>query len=342
MPLDTSPQRQLRLLPLSRHEVDRDDLGRSSAPHLESLAADPAARVLVLCEGKAMVAGLGSGGSEPTRLVLVPFSELPAPNPDAPRHAAPFPRLYLGRSLGKTSPEASGTPIFAVTITEAEAELLGEARGGKDSDWANLREIAISLDDRDSGLFTEAQALANWHRSHRYCPRCGAATLVDKGGWVRRCPVENSDIFPRTDPAVIVAITDDDDRLLLGSNAAWPAGRYSVLAGFVEAGESLEAAVLREMHEESGLKVVEPAYWGSQPWPFPASIMLGFTARVAPGVDPDALTPDGDEILELRWFSRKELAASLNELTIPAPLSIARALIEDWFGGPLDDGASPW
>ncbi len=341
MPLDTSQQRQRRLLPLSRHNVDRDDLGRSSASHLEALAADPSARVLVLCEGKSMVAGLESGGTQPIRLALIPFSELPTPTPDAARHAKAFPRLYLGRSLSESSREASGTPIFAVTISEAEAEQLGNARGGVDSDWMGLREIAIRLDDRDSGLFTEAQALANWHRSHRYCPRCGTATVVDKGGWVRRCPVENSDVFPRTDPAVIVAITDDDDRLLLGSNAAWPAGRYSVLAGFVEAGESLEAAVLREMHEESGLRVVEPTYWGSQPWPFPASIMLGFTARVAPGVDPDALRPDGEEILELRWFSREELAASLEELTIPAPLSIARALIEDWFGGPLDDGASP-
>ena len=131
-----------------------------------------------------------------------------------------------------------------------------------------------------------------------------------------------------------MGVTDDADRLLLGSNAMWESNRYSLLAGFVEPGESLEAAVQREIHEESGIHVAEPVYLGSQPWPFPASLMLGFTAKVAPGTGTDT-TPDGTEILDLRWFSRDELVAALGEIRLPGRTSIARAIIEEWLGRPI-------
>ncbi|HXR44149.1 MAG TPA: NAD(+) diphosphatase, partial [Pseudolysinimonas sp.] len=153
---------------------------------------------------------------------------------------------------------------------------------------------------------------------------------VDPGG---------REVFPRTDAAIIVGITDADDRLLLGSNAMWAANRFSVLAGFVEPGESLEAAVVREVFEESGLRVTDPVYLGSQPWPFPASLMVGFRARLADG-EPADTHPDGEEILALRWFTREEMAAAIADgsIGLPGRASIARAIIEDWYGGEIDDG----
>jgi NAD+ diphosphatase len=174
---------------------------------------------------------------------------------------------------------------------------------------------------------------------HRFSPRDGVATVSAKAGWIRVDPATNAEFYPRTDAAIIVGITDADDRLLLGSNALWENNRYSLLAGFVEPGESLEAAVVREIFEESGIHVIDPVYLGSQPWPFPASLMLGFTARV----DPDRireLAPDGNEILALQWFSRDELrdAVAAGSVLLPGPTSIARSIIERWFGGPIDDG----
>jgi NAD+ diphosphatase len=148
-------------------------------------------------------------------------------------------------------------------------------------------------------------------------------------------------VFPRTDPAVIVLITDADDRILLGSNAMWENNRYSLLAGFVEPGESLEAAVIREIHEESGLHVTDAVYLGSQPWPFPASIMCGFTARLADGQKADALFPDGEEILDLRWFSREDLLAGLDDIVLPGRSSIARAMVENWLGAHLETEDQP-
>jgi NAD+ diphosphatase len=144
------------------------------------------------------------------------------------------------------------------------------------------------------------------------------------------------ELFPRTDAAIIVGVTDRDDRILLGSNAAWDTGRYSLLAGFVEPGESLEDAVRREVHEESGVHVEEPEYLGSQPWPFPASLMLGFRARALDG-DPTTIRPDGVEIMDLRWFSRDDIRAEAGTtLHLPGRTSIARAILEEWFGGPID------
>ncbi len=135
---------------------------------------------------------------------------------------------------------------------------------------------------RDAGLGVTAVALAAWHRSHRCCPRCGTPTVVGHAGWVRHCPTDGRDQYPRTDPAVIMAVVDDDDRLLLGHAATWPERRFSTLAGYVEPGEGLEQAVRREVDEEVGVRIGEVTYRGSQPWPFPASIMLAFVGRARP------------------------------------------------------------
>ncbi|MFM9877360.1 MAG: NAD(+) diphosphatase [Rhodoglobus sp.] len=302
----------LSKLPLSRFELDRDHIGREREGLFDELWADPATRILPIFQGSALLA-------TPESLALLPVDAVP--------HG--IERVYLGRSTSTTSPEPAGTPIVAVELDDAGH--LAE------SDWANLRQVGSLLSDRDAGMLTEALGILNWHTSHRFSPRTGEPTVSQKGGWVRRDPVSNGEVFPRTDPAVIVGVMDADDRILLGSNALWESNRYSLLAGFVEPGESLESAVMREVLEESGLRVVDPVYLGSQPWPFPASLMVGFMARVAHGFD-GAATPDGTEILDLRWFSRDELAASLSEIRLPGPTSIARAIVEEWFGSTIDDG----
>jgi NAD+ diphosphatase len=306
------PQSFLSRLPLSRFELDRDHLGRERENLFEELWADPTTRVLPIYQGTALMSG-------PDSLALLPVDAVP--------HGEL--KVYLGRSLSETSPEPVGTPIVAVELENASH--LAEA------EWANLRQVGNSLSDRDAGMLTEAIAILNWHHSHRFSPKTGEPTVSEKGGWVRRDPISDTEVFPRTDPAIIVGVTDKNDRILLGSNALWESNRYSLLAGFVEPGESLESAVLREVFEESGIRVVEPVYLGSQPWPFPASLMLGFTARVADGFE-GAATPDGTEILDLRWFSREELAAALTEIKLPGPTSIARAIVEEWYGSPIDDG----
>ncbi|HET9899739.1 MAG TPA: NAD(+) diphosphatase, partial [Actinomycetes bacterium] len=166
---------------------------------------------------------------------------------------------------------------------------------------------------------------------------CGAPTEIGAAGHLRTCPQDGSQHFPRTDPAVIMAVISPDDRLLLGHQHVWPARRYSTLAGFVEPGESLEMAVAREVREEAGIDVVAVTYIASQPWPFPSSLMLGFTARA----DSDDIRPDGDEIEDVRWFSRDALREDVRsgELRLPPPVSIARRLIELWYGGPLGEAA---
>ncbi|TFD59231.1 MULTISPECIES: NAD(+) diphosphatase [unclassified Cryobacterium] len=317
-------------LPLSRQAVDRDHLTRGLPDLFDQLWADAATRVLPVWHGKILLAPHDAASTDPAstdpantgvHLALLPPTSL---------HNAGL-RVYLGRSLPADLPETAGTRIVAVQLDDDAAARLEP----EESRWVGLRTVATVLDDRDAGLFAEALGVLNWHASHGHCPRCGAATLVEEGGWVRRCPVDNSQVFPRTDPAVIVLITDADDRILLGSNAMWENNRYSLLAGFVEPGEALETAVIREMFEESGLRVTDPAYVGSQPWPFPASVMCGFTARLADDQAAHELLPDGAEILALRWFSRKDLLDAGEWMLLPGPSSIAHAMIERWLGAPL-------
>jgi NAD+ diphosphatase len=299
----------LARLPLSRYEVDRDYLARERENLFDELRADPAARFMVIHDGNVLL-------STPTQVALVPFDWIPEATQ----------LVYLGRSISATSYEPIGTPIVAALLEDPDHLVTAT--------WGNLRRIGSQLSDRDTGLVAEALGILNWHASHQFSPRTGAATVPIKGGWVRVDPATGAEVFPRTDAAIIVGITDADDRLLLGSNALWENNRYSLLAGFVEPGESLEAAVIREVFEESGVRVTDPVYLGSQPWPFPASLMLGFTARVDESI-PHTLTPDGNEILDLRWFTRDELRDSADEILLPGSTSIARAIIEEWYGGPL-------
>jgi NAD+ diphosphatase len=210
-------------------------------------------------------------------------------------------------------------------------------------DWQTLREFGAAADELEASLVVCAVALEQWHQRHPRCPRCGAATAEAQAGWTRTCTAEGSEHFPRTDPAVIMLVHDGADRALLGRGPIWPEGRFSTLAGFVEPGESLESAVAREVREEVGVAISDIRYVASQPWPFPSSLMLGFTARLAG--DP-AISLDPVELAEAGWFTRDEVRRAADwtdgELPavegtrlrgIPPHLSISRYLIDRWLAG---------
>ncbi|MCX6429949.1 MAG: NAD(+) diphosphatase [Actinobacteria bacterium] len=200
-----------------------------------------------------------------------------------------------------------------------------------ENDLRTLRQVGASLSDLEAGLAVHAVGLAHWHAAHPRCSRCGAATQSTFGGAVRICVEDESQHHPRTDPAVIVLVKDREDRLLLGHQPTWPEKRFSNFAGFVEPGESFEQCVVREVAEECGVIVGEVHYLGSQPWPFPASIMIAFEA-----VTEDASTAkaDGEEITEIRWFSRSEMksAVETGEILLPPRISVSRRMIEHWYG----------
>ena len=237
-----------------------------------------------------------------------------------PRGGTLQPLVLLGRR--------DGYRVLAVEVPEPSPELDDPGR-----DLRDLRRVADQLVDSDADLAAAAVAMGFWHRSMRHCPGCGSVLEAEMAGWVLRCREEGTEHFPRTDPAVIMAVRDGGDRLLLARNAHFPSRFHSVLAGFVEPGESLENAVAREVAEEVGVEVEAVEYVGSQPWPFPRSLMLGFRAW-APGAG--ALTLQEEEIAEARWFTREELAAALEaeEIALPGAASMGRALIDDWFGDP--------
>ena len=211
-----------------------------------------------------------------------------------------------------------------------------------DVEWAGLRDVGLRLPEDERGILAELLALANWHRTHTRCPRCGTPTEIAGLGWWRTCPEDGSEHYPRTDPAVIALLLDDDGNALLGRQTRWPEGAFSTLAGFVEPGESAESAVIREIAEEVGLRPTGATYIGSQPWPFPASLMLGYHATIA-GVRPEP-NPDGVEIAEARWISRDELPAlcESREVRLPGRLSIAHHLVRLWYGQPLPDEWCRW
>ncbi|KXK62996.1 NADH pyrophosphatase [Micromonospora rosaria] len=307
------------LPPLARTTLDRAAHRRTDRGWLAD--AWTRARVLVLDsadDGRA----LAHAGAEPPRLALLTPDEVPGPVPGRPGP------MFLGV-------EPDGVPVFAV---DAPLPAVPGTRP------VSLREVGHLLSDRDAGILTTAQALTNWHLRHGYSPATGQPTEPDEAGWSRIGPTGGR-AWPRTDPAMIVLIHDGlagpDGRCLLGNNAAWPQSRgrlrFSCLAGFVEPGESAEAAVLREVREEVGVTVDEIAYAGSQSWPFPGSLMLGFLAR-ADTAQPVRLDPA--EIAHARWFTRREIAAVLagepvdagdgRRVGLPTPTSIAYFLIRRW------------
>ncbi|MEA2252552.1 MAG: diphosphatase [Solirubrobacteraceae bacterium] len=269
--------------------LDRAGARRSDDAWLAERLADPASRVVLADEEGVLV-----DGDEPR---LVAPAELPAG----------VDPVLLGI-------DREGRALFAA---DPGAAFPGERRG--------LRDLVGSLSQSDAGLLAHAVALLNWHRRHRFCANCGAATVMREAGHVRSCPSCGADHHPRTDPVVIMLVADGE-RVLLGRQARWPAGRYSALAGFVEPGESLEEAVAREVREEAGVEVTDIVYRSSQPWPFPASLMLGFTARWAGG---EPLTRD-EELEDVRWWSREEIREGAGGLRLPPRDAIARRLLDEW------------
>ena len=305
---------------LARSEVDRATARRDDPDWIATAWADDRSRVLVLAEGQALVRFGADGSAE---LVLVP----PAQAPEGVR-------FLLGVDVGGTAyfglagpPGGLGAGPMPLPGTDMEPP-------GPGVRPAALRQVGPLLGDRDAGLLTHAVALANWHARHTHCPRCGALTVPAPAGHMRRCPVDGSEHFPRIDPAVIMLVTDDEDRCLLARNRLWPPRRVSILAGFVEAGESAEQAVAREVGEETGIAVSGIRYVGSQAWPMPQSLMLGFRADAGHG---QQITVDDDEIAEARFLSRAELAAEVaaGALLLPPPVSIAHQIIQAWYGAPL-------
>lgn len=287
--------------PMTGGEFDRDAATRLSEAALDAAWAEHGARLLRVREGTVAVR---SAAERSARLDLVPVGG-----------ARTQEMMYLGRL-----PEG---PVFAAVATDDEP-LGAEPAAG----WLNPFDFASHLPGVEGEMLAVALALTAWHQSMGFSPRDGAPTVSANGGWARHDP-HGGEHFPRTDPVVIVLV-EHEDRLLLGSNALWESGRFSLLAGFVEAGESAEQAVIREIEEESGLRVDEVRYVTSQPWPFPRSFMLGFRARLATGADPTALSPDPAEISELRWFTREELRDPAPGIRLPMPMSIARWLIDLW------------
>lgn len=192
--------------------------------------------------------------------------------------------------------------------------------------FEELRPLSPLLAGDEAGVLAYSRALSIWRARQRYCGACGAATMSQRAGHSMRCSREGcaQEFFPRLDPAIIVLVTDGE-RALLGRQATWPAGRYSTIAGFVEPGESLEDAVVREVMEETGVPVSGARYASSQPWPFPASIMLGFRATALPG----SPARSGGELEDARWFTREEIRAGGTTL-LPFAHSISRRLIVEW------------
>ncbi|MEL4506049.1 NAD(+) diphosphatase [Luteococcus sp. H138] len=244
--------------------------------------------------------------------------------------------------FGQPTAEAGGLPgyddqrdvLLGRTTTEGR-EQVWFARRGDVEQGRTLRES--TFEGAELELVTAATAVLAWHDSARYCERCGAATEMAGGGFQRRCTGCEREVFPRTDPAMIVAVLDDEDRILLGHQAAWPEGRVSILAGFLESGESGEHAVVREVYEEAGLQVTEARFLSSQPWPYPRSLMLGFVARAH-----GEIRVDEQEIAWAQWYSRTELDAAIEDgLTLPGQGSIAGRIIGAWRAGelPAPEGA---
>jgi NAD+ diphosphatase len=228
--------------------------------------------------------------------------------------------------------EEDGRPLFAADVSEPEAGALLEATGA--GRLLSLRDAGLLLSQAEGGLAAYLVALLNWHRTHMFCSTCGSGTKVAEAGLSRRCPRCKASHFPRTDPVVIMLVSDGDEQVLLGRRIGWEPGRFSILAGFVSSGETPEEAVIREVLEESGIESRSPRYIASQPWPFPSSLMLGFEAS-ADGGEP---VPQPGEMAEVRWFTLEQIKAAQRNLgqagdgslRLPGEVSIARSLIDAW------------
>lgn len=275
---------------------------------LRELVAGPDCRILPVWLDKNLVVD-----DDAVKAVWLTTTDLPLDDAESP--------IFLGMIEGRA--------CFALDLQAEDPRLPTLEKHGR---FTELRAIGPVMADEDASVLSYARGMCHWHRRHVFCGACGHRTISIQGGHVRKCINEGCGIhhFPRTDPAIIVLV-NDEDRCLLGRKREWPAGRFSTIAGFVEPGEAVEQAVVREVREETGIEVGEVSYHSSQPWPFPGSVMLGFHARVSRLRDIELV--DG-ELEDARWFTRGEIERALDRtgpLRLPPGISIARRLIEDWY-----------
>ena len=298
-------------LALSRTELDRSAHLRSDEAKQSELWAQ--ARIALLLGDKFVYRSVGENSG--VELLYFSAKEIADLNLSGDRY-------FLGLTI-------NDAPYF-VFHTQPERD---ESSSDFSSD--SLRAIGANLGDLDIGVAAHSLALSQWHYRHPRCAKCGAQTKVILGGAARECCECGSQHHPRTDPAVIVLIKDKDDRILLGHQKVWPTNRFSTFAGFVEPGESFEQCVRREVKEEAGVVVTAMNYLGSQPWPFPASIMIAYEALID---DPTAAQADGEEIEEIRWYTRESMKAAVQNQSIilPPTISVARAMINRWYGSHAD------
>jgi len=319
--------------PFAGGGLDRATHLRADPRWLSDRLSDPTSRVVpVWRERSLVVRTAGEAGPEADDLAYEP--ELLTPEVAASASEPPGEWIFLGLEEGRDG----GRALFAADVAGdagKAGEVGEEPPAGSPLDGAgeflDLRGVGAMLGQGDGSLLAYARAIVTWSRRHRFCGSCGSPTRPEQGGHVRRCGDETcgAEHFPRTDPAIIVLVTDGD-RCLLGRKDIWPEGVYSTLAGFVEPGESLSEAVAREVREESGIEVGSVRYRSSQPWPFPASLMLGFRAERVGG----ELTVARQELVDARWFERADFARRRDiGLRLPGRVSISRRLIEDWLGG---------
>lgn len=312
-------------------QFDRDAARRNDANYLNSLKDSPnTSYILVTACGEVAIKSdhvygqAPHGGLTPPDLAHMEAEQLlelshaqVAQLPFSPQE--PY---YLGKY---------GEKSYLALRVEAPSQQLEE-------NWqrcfAPLRAVAGMLEPYQGELAAAAVALATWDKNTKFCERCGASLKLACAGWEKHCTACAHITYPRTDPAIIVAITDDAERLLLIHGATWQPGRYSVVAGFVEAGESLEAAVAREALEETGIKISQASYCSSQPWPFPRSLMFAFTARAGGQQEPKA---DMQEVGHAFWVSREEFTQLVLEgkVIVPGRASSGHALVRAWYGREL-------
>lgn len=288
--------------------LDRAHLLRRDGATLRQILATPTLCVVPLWHGRVLV------DDRPRAVRLIG-------EPAAARRAQAEAEVFLGLD--------GESPWLAVDLSA----LPGDAEHGPEMDCGGkflpLRSIAPALPAPEAAMLAYAKGMLHWHSRHRHCGLCGAPTQPESGGHLRRCSRDScaTEHYPRTDPAIIVLV-HDGDRCLLHRQPHWPPGMWSVLAGFVEPGESLEEATAREVFEETGVQVDSVTYLGSQPWPFPSSLMVGFTARYAGG----DLRIDPHELEDARWFTRAEVRADFDgdNKRLPTPDSIARWMMDRW------------
>jgi NAD+ diphosphatase len=296
-------------------------------------ASGASARILPLWRGKPMVAG-GEGEAD----ALAP-GWLPSRHPLLA--LAQEPPVFLGLAPGKA-------PRFAVDVSGWSPPEVPDTLGAfldpseqrhpdvpADHRFAELRAVMTRLSPQDAGILATARAVTGWHTTHRFCARCGAASVPTAAGWQRTCPACGAKHFPRTDPVVIMLVTRGD-RLLIGRSPGWPPGMFSLLAGFIEPGETIEAAVRREVAEETGVAVGQVDYLSSQPWPFPASLMLGCRAEALS----EDIVLDPVELEAARWATKAEMLAAVAgqhpEIRPPRRGAIAGYLIGRWLADTLE------